>query len=668
MKCTSHAIIAIAFAAALGITGCGLFAYGQIQPEIRTANGIAGLVEQDENVSAADLGISKPLILPTNALYVFKDLSRRLRTLLTGNSLKKAELTLRFADEGLIEIQSVSAKTKDPNILKPVLEHYQREISRLRKRAGGVRPDSVQAVNDFLTRLVDYQLYHYKFLGRLEKDIPPEAFGALKHAKEEVIETIMGVPLEFESPESFRKRLEAVMEDQNGSRFKDFKNLEVIKALQDKTPETAREALRHAEETIIKRFLGLPAEDLYGFGSYVGEIGGNEALHASVIDALKRADPSEETRRFFTAAGNTAFTRMEARLKRLKDDAQKEEFLGHLENGTLEHILVIREFEKGLAPEIRGTMLDIKAVALADFGRTLLHADTSTKRERLLQEAKRLPGTRTLDALEEVEKTLPENDREFLTELKRAVVKDTDVYPNSPRIFNETGNASGENGEEDRTWRARLEHTLKEAEHLQDQPELRAGAKESWYQSLLENARDAVKEPSNDAQTDRVHNAFSELGEGMYLLKNTALYPLMRERKTPGFLRVETQRKLALIFLDLKPRACGPFHSLVAIPLDCINGRWQRSPSGAREPAAAACRPSGCSGEICADDAGARNSTAEEGARATDEDVISACEFKPEYACYRKTRCERQPSGECGWTMTQETRACLERSQTAPSL
>ena len=60
-------------------------------------------------------------------------------------------------------------------------------------------------------------------------------------------------------------------------------------------------------------------------------------------------------------------------------------------------------------------------------------------------------------------------------------------------------------------------------------------------------------------------------------------------------------------------------------------------------PVAKACVASGCSGQICAE-----------------EEVMSTCEFRPEYACYRTARCERTPSGECGWTETPALRACLQ--------
>jgi hypothetical protein len=65
---------------------------------------------------------------------------------------------------------------------------------------------------------------------------------------------------------------------------------------------------------------------------------------------------------------------------------------------------------------------------------------------------------------------------------------------------------------------------------------------------------------------------------------------------------------------------------------------------GAPVPASVGCRPTGCSGQVC-DEVGA--------------DVVTTCEFRPEYGCYRTARCERQTSGACGWTETPELLGCL---------
>lgn len=58
------------------------------------------------------------------------------------------------------------------------------------------------------------------------------------------------------------------------------------------------------------------------------------------------------------------------------------------------------------------------------------------------------------------------------------------------------------------------------------------------------------------------------------------------------------------------------------------------------------CAVAGCSGQLCvsADEAGG---------------IITTCEYRAEYACYKSASCERQANGKCGWTETPELKRCL---------
>ncbi|MEK6334564.1 MAG: DUF6748 domain-containing protein [Acidobacteriota bacterium] len=56
------------------------------------------------------------------------------------------------------------------------------------------------------------------------------------------------------------------------------------------------------------------------------------------------------------------------------------------------------------------------------------------------------------------------------------------------------------------------------------------------------------------------------------------------------------------------------------------------------------CIKTGCSSQVC-----------------SDREVITTCEFRPEYACYQKAVCERQSDGNCGFTKTRELTECLAR-------
>ncbi len=54
------------------------------------------------------------------------------------------------------------------------------------------------------------------------------------------------------------------------------------------------------------------------------------------------------------------------------------------------------------------------------------------------------------------------------------------------------------------------------------------------------------------------------------------------------------------------------------------------------------CIKTGCSGIICAD-----------------QEMMSTCEWKEEYECYKTARCERQQDGKCGFTKTAELTSCI---------
>jgi hypothetical protein len=60
------------------------------------------------------------------------------------------------------------------------------------------------------------------------------------------------------------------------------------------------------------------------------------------------------------------------------------------------------------------------------------------------------------------------------------------------------------------------------------------------------------------------------------------------------------------------------------------------------------CVVSGCSGQICAQ-----------------QPLFSTCEWRLDHACFAGATCAPLPGGGCGWTMTDELRACLDEAAKA---
>lgn len=61
-----------------------------------------------------------------------------------------------------------------------------------------------------------------------------------------------------------------------------------------------------------------------------------------------------------------------------------------------------------------------------------------------------------------------------------------------------------------------------------------------------------------------------------------------------------------------------------------------------QDPPPAPCVKTGCSSQICAD-----------------RDMVTTCDWKPDYACYQAATCERQADGACGFTQTASLTQCL---------
>lgn len=80
----------------------------------------------------------------------------------------------------------------------------------------------------------------------------------------------------------------------------------------------------------------------------------------------------------------------------------------------------------------------------------------------------------------------------------------------------------------------------------------------------------------------------------------------------------------------------------------------QQAPAGTlttATPLLVNCKRTGCSGELCID--------------SYRDDVVTTCDFKPEYACYQEAPCERQTNGECGFTVSRGLSTCLEKAHSS---
>ena len=252
-------------------------------------------VTVDEDITAEDLGISEPKLLPDNPFYFVKNFWRGVRTTFTFNKVKKAELRLRYANERLIEAKKLAEKTGKEEVFQKTLQKYQNDIEKIEVRVEKFKEKAKDnpKIDKFLDKFTEKTVKHQILMDRLEKNLSdkPEVLERIRDTKEKTLEHFGEVMERLEEKDKIPERLEKNMEKIEGSKYKNFKNLEVLMKLEDKVPEQAKEAIQQAQENALKRLHGnleeMSSGDQERFGEYLEGVSGDQTIHLEIVERLK---------------------------------------------------------------------------------------------------------------------------------------------------------------------------------------------------------------------------------------------------------------------------------------------------------------------------------------------------------------------------------------------
>lgn len=257
-------------------------------------------VAADEDITAEDLGIPEPRTLPDSPFYFIKNFWRGVRTTFTFNPIKKVELRLRFANEKLIEAKKLAEKTGKEEIFQKTIDKYQEDMEKIKNRVEKFKEKAKDnpEIDKFLDRFTDRNIKHQRLMDHLEKQLAdkPEVLERIRTNKERVLEHFGNVIERLEEKDKIPERLDKNLEKIEGSKFKNFKNLEVLMRLEKKVPEQAKEAIIQAQENALKRLHGnlesMSSDDQEKFGDYLDKVGGDQSVQLKALERLKAKNPT----------------------------------------------------------------------------------------------------------------------------------------------------------------------------------------------------------------------------------------------------------------------------------------------------------------------------------------------------------------------------------------
>ena len=248
-------------------------------------------LNQDEKVTAQDLGISEPKWLPGHPLYFLKDWTRKIQLFFTFNKAKKAELRLKIANEKLIEAKKLAELKKDPKLVERALKDFEKEIGEISKESG-------ENLKKFSEKLIHQQILHQRILQRLERQVPPEVFEKIKEHREKHLERFAEIMQKVEEKTKIADRLKEELEKIKGSKFKDFKNLEFIEEIKEKLPQDVKQKIEEKREEILEKLREklekMSDEEKEEFEKYLEEISGDKIKHLKIISKIEAEEISKK--------------------------------------------------------------------------------------------------------------------------------------------------------------------------------------------------------------------------------------------------------------------------------------------------------------------------------------------------------------------------------------
>ncbi len=259
-----------------------------------TPTEVTEAVNLDENIQPQDLGISEPTLLPDSPFYFLKNWGRGIRSFFAFNPVVKAELESKFSNEKLMELKKMIEEKKDAKVIEKAVKNYQKGVEIIKERTEKIKEKAKEnpKIESFLDKYTKHQILHQRILQKLETQVPPEVFEKIKEARERHLERFGEVMIKLEDKkEEISERLEKKMEEIKGSKYKNFKNLEILLGLEEKVPEEAKEVIKKAQENAFKRLKEdlekMSPEDQERFKEYIDKISGDKEKHLEILENLK---------------------------------------------------------------------------------------------------------------------------------------------------------------------------------------------------------------------------------------------------------------------------------------------------------------------------------------------------------------------------------------------
>lgn len=225
------------------------------------------VLAEDATITAKDLNVSEPTVLPTSPFYFLKELGRQIQLLVTLDPAKKAEAKLNIASEKLVEAEKVSGNKE---ALSTALSNYTNSLNQLKTYASTLKQDSESSSN--LLKKIAVQTFNQQKLLNQIAEKQTDSSQKVLDTKEKAISSLTSTSLELGSTDKVN---EALQEATDSTKSGTTNVIDVLKKVESIVPEQAKKSIVDAQNKIIEKRLtntNITEEDKAKLNTYLDEL------------------------------------------------------------------------------------------------------------------------------------------------------------------------------------------------------------------------------------------------------------------------------------------------------------------------------------------------------------------------------------------------------------
>ena len=254
----------------------------------------------EEVITAQDLNITEPTLLPNSKFYFLKKWGDSLRMALTFGQENKAELNLKIASEKLLEAQKLAEKTNNPQILEKATELYNQRMEKIQENIAKFKgtATSSEAISKFLDKYTKQQVLHNQILEKLEGKVPSSTMEKIAQNRERHLEQFGKVMQKLEDKDKIQERLQKTLQGLKNNELKEIKNLEVLKKLKENFPTSTQQEVQKTIDSWLlqlrEKLQLMPISDQEKVTNYL-EKAQERIQKMDIINDIKNSLPNSST-------------------------------------------------------------------------------------------------------------------------------------------------------------------------------------------------------------------------------------------------------------------------------------------------------------------------------------------------------------------------------------